>query len=214
MRLLGVELSRLRARRAYWFLILLALAAIVLAIGANINDSRPPSASDIAAAEAQVEQERQQPFYQEEFDRCVEDQESGETENYPPGFDCEDTLPQLDWFLHYDPPGFVQDLCNFVPAAALMLAMAGALVGATFVGAEWAAGTIGTQLLFEPRRGRVFAAKTGAVTIGMVLPALVGREPGLPRIMVRRLQVGIDRARPVNLRDVGDGRAARGASRS
>jgi hypothetical protein len=42
------------------------------------------------------------------------------------------------------------------------------------VGAEWAAGTIGTHLLFEPRRGRVFAAKTGAVAIGMALPALVG----------------------------------------
>lgn len=178
MRLLGVELIRLRSRRAYWVVVLLALAGVLLALGSSINDSRPPSAGEIAAAEAQLEQELQQPFYQEEFDRCEEELAGGVSSNYPPGFDCEEMLPQLEWFLSYDEPRFVQDLREFLPASALMLAMAGALVGATFVGADWSAGTIGTHLLFEPRRGRVFASKAVAVAIGLSLPAVVGFGAG------------------------------------
>ena len=172
MRLLGVELTRLRSRRAYWFLVVLAVAGILLALGASINDARPPSASDRAAAQAQLEQEL--PFYEEDYERCLEAQESGDTTDFPPDFQCEQVLPQLEWFLFYEEPNFVDNLNEFLPVAALMLALAGALVGATFVGADWSAGTVGTHLLFEPRRGRVFASKAGAVAIGMGIPALVG----------------------------------------
>ena len=173
MRLLRVELARLRSRRAYWLLVVLALAGALLAVGASVNDARPPTAGEIAEAQRLVDQELNQPYIQEELERCEESQADGETELYPPDFDCNDILPRLEYYLYYEEPNFVDDLQELVPAVALMLALAGALVGATFVGAEWAAGTIGTHLLFEPRRGRVFAAKAGAVAIGLALPALV-----------------------------------------
>lgn len=47
--------------------------------------------------------------------------------------------------------------------ASGLLAIAGFLVGADFVGADWAAGTIAMLLTWEPRRGRVVAAKAAAV---------------------------------------------------
>lgn len=174
MRLLRVELTRLRSRRAYWLLVVLALGGVLLAVGATVNDARPPTAGEIAEAQRLVDQELNQPYIQEELERCEESQAAGETELYPPDFDCNDILPRLEYYLFYEEPSFVDDLQELIPPVALMLALAGALVGATFVGAEWSAGTIGTHLLFEPRRGRVFAAKAGAVAIGLALPALLG----------------------------------------
>ena len=47
------------------------------------------------------------------------------------------------------------------------------IVGSTFAGAEWTSGSMTNQLLFEPRRSRVWLAKAGAVTIGCGLIALV-----------------------------------------
>ena len=37
------------------------------------------------------------------------------------------------------------------------------LVGTTFAGADWNSGSMSNQLLFEPRRARVWLAKGGAV---------------------------------------------------
>jgi hypothetical protein len=47
------------------------------------------------------------------------------------------------------------------------------IVGASFVGAEFGAGSLSTQLIFEPRRVRVVAVKAVAVGIGLALAAIV-----------------------------------------
>ena len=57
------------------------------------------------------------------------------------------------------------------------------LVGATFAGADWNSGSMSNQLLFEPRRLRVWAAKAGAVVAtGLLSCGLVVLAPsgGLP----------------------------------
>jgi hypothetical protein len=46
------------------------------------------------------------------------------------------------------------------------------VVGASFVGAEFGAGSLSTQLIFEPRRTRVIAVKAIAVGIGLALTAI------------------------------------------
>jgi hypothetical protein len=51
------------------------------------------------------------------------------------------------------------------------LLFAGFAIGASFVGAEFNVGSLTTQLLFEPRRWRVHAAKGAAVAIGAGLVA-------------------------------------------
>ncbi len=47
------------------------------------------------------------------------------------------------------------------------------IVGASFVGAEFGAGSLSTQLIFEPRRTRVVTVKALAVGIGLALTAIV-----------------------------------------
>ena len=52
---------------------------------------------------------------------------------------------------------------GIVPGVSLALVMLSGLFGAAFVGAEYRAGTVETQLLWEPRRKRVLGAKLAAV---------------------------------------------------
>jgi len=54
------------------------------------------------------------------------------------------------------------------------LFMIGALVlGASFLGADWGAGAIATQLTWEPRRTRVLAAKIVALGVGLFVLSVV-----------------------------------------
>lgn len=48
---------------------------------------------------------------------------------------------------------------GIIPTTSLLLLALAAVIGASFIGAEYAAGTIETTLLWEPRRRRVLAAK-------------------------------------------------------
>ena len=48
---------------------------------------------------------------------------------------------------------------------SLILVIGGWILGASFVGAEWHAGTMTTLLTWEPRRGRVIAAKIAAALV-------------------------------------------------
>ena len=71
-RLLMVELTRLRWRRA---VLLLLAAAVVIPVVIGIGtvwDTRPPTAEDRARVDAMVAEEREQPYVQEELERCIE----------------------------------------------------------------------------------------------------------------------------------------------
>ncbi len=52
---------------------------------------------------------------------------------------------------------------GLVPGTSLLLFAIAALLGASFIGAEYKSGTIETTLLWEPRRIRVLGSKLGAV---------------------------------------------------
>jgi hypothetical protein len=56
-------------------------------------------------------------------------------------------------------------LTDLLAATSVPLLTLGWLVGASFIGADWHAGTITTQLTWEPRRLRVLAAKAAALAI-------------------------------------------------
>ncbi len=62
-----------------------------------------------------------------------------------------------------------------VPAAGMAMLVLGVILGASFIGAEYSAGTIETLLLWEPRRSRVLAAKltVAAVVTFVVVVALL-----------------------------------------
>jgi hypothetical protein len=65
-----------------------------------------------------------------------------------------------------------KDLENVLEGTGIALLFAGFAIGASFVGAEFNVGSLTTQLLFEPRRERVHAAKATAVAIGTASFAL------------------------------------------
>ena len=56
---------------------------------------------------------------------------------------------------------------EFLKGTASFLAIAGWVIGASMIGAEWQTGTMTTLLTWEPRRLRVLVAKTIAVAVGV-----------------------------------------------
>ncbi len=161
IRLLLVELTRLRWRRAVLVLVgtsilLPALIWVGIAWG-----TRPVSDSEMQHAQELVDQEVSTPRFQRELQRCERhperylDQTTGSTEQ-----DCLDAIgPQVDWYLtrsqlHLD------DVVSggLVPVVVIVTGLL-MLVGTTFAGADWNSGSMSNQLLFEPRRLRVWWAK-------------------------------------------------------
>jgi hypothetical protein len=60
-----------------------------------------------------------------------------------------------------------------VAGMGVALSLLGILLGSTFLAAEFGAAGFATQLLFEPRRWLLYAAKVGAVAIGCALVAVL-----------------------------------------
>jgi ABC-2 type transport system permease protein len=161
IRLLRVELTRLRWRRAVLVLLAACVLVPLVIFGTHAWDTRPVSESQLADAQAQLERELENGGYAREIERCERrpDRYGVEPEQ------CAEVMgPQLDWFL-YQPQLDLQDtldqqgLAVFVFVAGLLM-----LTGTTFVGADWNSGSMSNQLLFEPRRARIWLAKAGAVT--------------------------------------------------
>ena len=175
MKLLGVELARLRARRAVQILLLLGLASTLLFAWAAYSSAQPMSAASREMAEEQwrLAQEDWEEYGQEQVEQCRED-EAAEAERTGQDVDwgCEDMEPQREWFF-WEPPAFADYLPSAVVPGLLVIALVSLMVGVTFVAAEFATGAIGTWLTFEPRRGRVFASKTVAAAAAAVLFGLV-----------------------------------------
>jgi hypothetical protein len=74
-------------------------------------------------------------------------------------------------------------------AVALILLMLFVLVGTTFIGHDWNTGSLSNQLLFEPRRDRVWVAKAlvvGVVALVVSLVVLTVYWTGLWAVTVHR----------------------------
>ncbi|MBD8869872.1 ABC transporter permease subunit [Nocardioides donggukensis] len=176
MRLLRVELTRLRWRRAV--VVLLAgclLLPAVLWAGLAWN-TRPFSEADVREAQAQLDQELAQPYIDREIRRCTRNPQDYGLQDAP---DVEEACgvalgPQLDWFL-YRPQLDVaeQERGTGLGVVTVLVALV-LLLGTTFAGHDWNSGSMSNQLLFEPRRLRLWVAKAAAVLLtGLVVGALV-----------------------------------------
>lgn len=173
MRLLKVELVRLLARRAV--LVLLAVAVVVpTVIGViRVIDTRPPAPEAMAAAEQQAEEESERRYVQRSLRRCLErPSEWGIAEEGDVRAKCEEyVLPQPDWFLYYEPLTLVGEREGSGIAVVVILSIVALLIGTTFAGHDWASGSMSNQLLFEPRRWRVWTAKALAVALVVLVTA-------------------------------------------
>lgn len=171
MRLLGVELNRFRSRRAVVLVLLTATLLTALLAGAALWDTRPVSAQERTRAEAQAQLAADDPQLQEDLADCRENP----TDFFGPGT----TAAECDNFLVPRAEDYLSraelDLSRVVDVrgVALIVILTALLiiVGATFAGADWQTGSMGNQLLFEPRRGRVWLMKGLAVLLGGLVAA-------------------------------------------
>ena len=169
MRLLLVELTRLRWRRAVLALVALSILIPAFVAWGEIHNTRPYSQQEIERATAQVkEQVGGDKFFARQVRQCAKN-----PDNYgvavPDGGDpqtaCEQqTLRDYAGLYRQDLNLREVDTQSGVGVIVVLAGLA-MLIGATFVGADWASGSMSNQLLFESRRLRVYAAKAVAVLL-------------------------------------------------
>jgi hypothetical protein len=176
MHLLRVELARYRSRRIIALLLLLAALLAAVVAFKSAWDTRPITAQEAATARANADIAAQRSDIKADLQRCLDNPEqylgTGTTAQ-----DCRDNLTaSARSYLPRQP----LDLAGTLKGNGLgvALAVAGLLVIAatTFAGSDWASGSVVTQLLFEPRRLRVWAAKGAAVLLasGVVATITIG----------------------------------------
>jgi ABC-2 type transport system permease protein len=166
VRLLRVELSRFFSRRAVALLLLVAALLTLLVAGTTIWNTRPVSASDLAEARDQVAQQVAAPGFARDLEQC----RAAPEDFFGPGAtaaDCRTNLtPRVEDYLSRPRLDLGQERGNSGLAVVVVVAALMIVVGTTFAGSDWATGSMSNQLLFEPRRLRVWSAKAGAATIG------------------------------------------------
>jgi len=163
--LLKVELLRLFGRRAVVILMLLCTLGVGAIAAGTLYNSRPVSASELAAAQREADEMNREPWMQREVTRCVK--RGGSQEQ------CESEIGVRPEYLISRQPLDPQQWKVWLLSMAALVAAVGVLIGATFIGADYASGSLTTQLLFEPNRLKVWSAKVGALLIGVGTFALV-----------------------------------------
>ncbi len=173
-----VELRRFVARSAVRWLLVGMLAVVgVMAYGAY-SDTRPPTRAQLDSAQQALDEQLvywEDGGGEQQIQDCL-DAEAAERERDPDAmvdFGCDQiTPPQLDWFLPHRTT-FAESAASWMSQVVTFGLMAALIIGATFVAAEFATGSLSTWLTFEPRRGRVFASKTAVAGVAAGVATLV-----------------------------------------
>ena len=185
MRLIRVEIRRLLYRRVFRLMLLLIFLGLAAVLGTTAYQSKAPSAQDRIAAQRQAEDVRQHsPPIEEQIEDCEQQEKSAGAR--PGDFGCDQIRdPRAEDFLQDKTFRFRQDITDPLIGFSVCLALFGFVVGASFIGAEWSAGTLAALLTWEPRRLRVLLAKilglgfVVAVVGALVLAAAVGGHAGI-----------------------------------
>ncbi len=175
MRLLAVELTRLRWRRAVFILLAGCVIVPTLLWAGLAWGTRPVSEAEIQQAKDIVAQSNE--ANQQSIDECVANPENF---GVPPGEDPEQLCVEFmgggedyRWYLTREPLDVAGERQGTGLAVISLLSALTMLVGTTFAGHDWNSGSMSNQLLFEPRRRRVWLAKAGAVfATGLVVSAV------------------------------------------
>lgn len=176
MRLLRVELARLRARRAVLFLLVLAIVLPAVFLVTTAWNTRPIDDAERERIERLVEKESQQPYLQRELKRCVEKPRQYGVRPRNPDLEgaCEQRMmPRAEWFSTRSPLDLAEERRGSGLGVLVVLTMLLMLAATTFAGHDWHSGSMSNQLLFEPRRVRVWLAKGAAVLLTSLVVAAV-----------------------------------------
>lgn len=152
---LRVEVTRLRWRRAVLLLLVAAVVLPALLLAGTAWGSRPMSEAEVDALLADR-------YAQREVTRCERRPEVYLEAGAEPGA-CRDVV--AGWYGGRQPLSVQGELDDGLLAASTLVLLLLVLAGTTFVGHDWNTGSMSNQLLFEPRRGRVWATKAAALVL-------------------------------------------------
>ncbi|MGO1383204.1 MAG: hypothetical protein ACTHU1_00215 [Arachnia sp.] len=159
--LLKAELLRLVSRRLLIILLLGMAAMSAIGSAALADEVRPLNATDRMNAQSSFDSETQ---YWEE--------ECGPGEGLTTGT-CDEWFRPTDVEDHMRTPiGFGEFAQGTIEFGQGVVLLAVAVMAASLVGAEFASGNVGTQLLFTPRRSSLLLAKVVAGVVGGLLLAV------------------------------------------
>jgi ABC-2 type transport system permease protein len=154
-RLVSVEVRRYLSRRLVWVMVGLTVAGMALAGTITFIKSHP---LDPAAERALIQ--RAEAEHQAALEACRNGSFGFAPNDIPPGETLDEFCERVIGPVQYADPGFhltnLQDI--YIGTNALLIAML-VVLSASYIGAEWHAGTMTTLLTWEPRRVRVFLAK-------------------------------------------------------
>ncbi len=182
--LLRAEVLRFASRRLFRYAAVLAVGGVLVgAMLAFVRSSSDPNAGLADARQEVANCERAQRAFVEEYPSA------------PPGdFYC----PTINELRDAYDKRFVyaETIPNVSRGVAAALFVASVLIGASFVGAEWGSGSMTTLLTWEPRRGRILAAKVIALvllpSLGAVLLLALLAMAFLPVSVFRGSTAGLD----------------------
>ena len=171
MRALRVELTRLRWRRAILLLLVAAVVLPALLLAGTAWETRPMSDAEVEAVLADR-------YAQREVTRCERSPDDYMDLDPSSGISIADPAMCRElvagWYGGRSPLAVAQEQRGTLLAASTLVLLLVLLTGTTFVGHDWNTGSMSNQLLFEPRRVRVWLTKAAAVTlVGLVLGTAV-----------------------------------------
>lgn len=183
MRLLAVEVRRIRARRLVAVVTVIGLLAVGLLLVGAWQSARPLTEAQLQDAQQQYAWALED--WEENGEEMLADcRESQERESEIAGeqldFGCEQMgPPQEEWFLPQATELSASAPTTLSTASAMLLFLV-FVVGVTATAAEMTSGAMSTWLTFVPQRLRVLFSKVGASTVvgvpitAVLVAALVG----------------------------------------
>ncbi|MBM0259030.1 ABC transporter permease subunit [Micromonospora sp. 4G55] len=173
MNLVRAEVERLAARRFVQLMVVLLALAFAITTATTLVGSHQPSASEVAAAEAQLAQVIRGMEADHEYCLKVKAGEVPVDENRYLPADCSEVDPvlrdQLPVVADFLSGVFVfgQQAGPLLYFLIAFLVLFGFLVGASYIGADLNSGGVVNLLLWRPRRLTVLGAKLGTL-LGVV----------------------------------------------
>ena len=177
--LFRAELMRLRWRRAVLILLTAMIVVPAVLFVAGAYNTRPVSESDLAEAQARMESEQE--WVAEEISECIAQPDDWGVSATEGGDEdalralCKESVgwggANVEDYLSRNTLEVERTNQETGVAIITVLALLGALIGTTFVGHDWASGSLSNQLLFESRRPRIWLTKAAAVVLGVLAVA-------------------------------------------
>lgn len=173
IRLTGVELRRLTARRLTVIGVVAVLIISAFLLFAIWRQAQPLSEAEVQQNKVYLEQSQKE--WEQNGTQIQKDCEAAFAQTPDPKPALKEFCPGPPTLEQYAKPKtvFAEVMPDVLLGSSYLLVFVAFLIGASFVGAEFSSGAIGNWLTFEPRRLRVFGSKLLGAAIGFVPVAVV-----------------------------------------